>query len=39
MATVAAIRCHPTIQAFHQKLTARGKPAAEPPPPKWSTLR
>jgi len=27
MATVAAIRCHPTIQAFHQKLTARGKPA------------
>jgi transposase len=27
MATVTAIRCHPTIQAFHQKLTARGKPA------------
>ena len=26
MATVAAIRCNPAIQAFHQKLKAAGKP-------------
>jgi transposase len=26
MATVAAIRCNPTIKAFHQKLKAAGKP-------------
>lgn len=26
MATVTAIRCNPTIQAFHQRLTAAGKP-------------
>ncbi len=27
MATVAAIRCNPAIRAFHQRLTAAGKPA------------
>jgi len=26
MATVAAIRCNPVIRAFHQRLTAAGKP-------------
>jgi transposase len=26
MATITAIRCHPTIHAFHHQLTARGKP-------------
>jgi transposase len=27
MATLTAIRCHPTIRAFHHQLVARGKPA------------